>query len=62
MEIEESAVPQVESAADIPAWARITSVIPTFQSGERRAIVQFNGQGPNRLGGEPISSQEVIEW
>jgi hypothetical protein len=60
MEIEESAVPEVRSAGDIPGWARVTTVLPTFHLGERWAEVVFTRQKP--LEGEPESFQEVFEW
>lgn len=62
MEIEESAVDHVAKASDIPAKARITSIFPEFQPGERRAVLKLIGQKSNVPGEEPVCYEEVIEW
>lgn len=61
MELEEACVPGVQVAADIPGWARIGSVVPTFQSGERWASIVFTRQQPWD-GSEPESFHETLEW
>ncbi|KAK3725925.1 hypothetical protein LTR37_000073 [Vermiconidia calcicola] len=60
MELEEACVPEVRAAADIPGWARVTSAVPTFRSGERWASIVFTRQQPWD-GSEPKSFHEIIE-
>ena len=62
MELEESAVPFVQKAEDIPERARISTAIPTFHIGERWAVVEFSGQRQAWKGGEVLKFQEIIEW
>lgn len=61
MEIEESAVEEVRCAADVPGWARVTTVLPTFHLGERWAEVVFTRQQPLD-GSEAEWFREVFEW
>jgi hypothetical protein len=61
MELEESAVREVQTAADIPGWARISSALPTFHPGHRWASVVYTRQEPID-GSEPEKFYEVIEW
>ena len=60
MELEESAVAEVNVAADVPGWARINSVVPTFQFGDRDVVIEFSRQ-PAYPGAEPVKLWETIE-
>ena len=62
MELEESAVPEVKTAADIPTWARISCVVPSFRPGDRYAVVQFTRQHAAAAAGHPRSFQHCFEW
>ena len=62
MELEEGAVHEVEVASDIPGWARITSVIPTFHFGERWASLVFTRQQQPWPAGSPQSFYEIVKW
>ena len=63
MEIEESAVPEVRCAADIPGWARVTAVLPTFHLGERWCEVEFKRtKFVHEMEEEWVCRREVFEW
>ena len=63
MEIEESAVPGVRCAADIPSWARVTGFWPKFHIGERWCEVVYTRQQREPLpAGEPKSFCEIFQW
>ncbi|KAK5165803.1 uncharacterized protein LTR77_008726 [Saxophila tyrrhenica] len=61
MELEETAVSEVRNSADVPAWARIMSALPSFQFGERWAIVEYIRQQPED-GSEAERFLERLEW
>lgn len=62
MEIEEGAVADVKKASDIPGWARVTVVMPKFETGTRWTEVIYTRQKPPWPGGEPDYFREVFEW
>ena len=61
LQLEEAAVPQVTTSADIPGWARISSADPTFHAGQRWTTVVFTRQRPLD-GTEPLQFREIIVW
>ena len=63
VELEEGAVGNpVYSAGDVPLWARIYAVVPTFNPAERRGVVTFSRYGSPDDHDRPHHFQEVVEW
>lgn len=60
--IEQAAVPNAKHASDIPAWARIDSVLPTLQFGDRHAVFQLTRQQKGMLPGPTELFEEVVSW
>lgn len=62
MELEEGAAGVVESAADVPEWARVSHTTAIFNVGERRATVIFESTGAPATDSPAINLSEVLEW
>ncbi|KUJ06421.1 uncharacterized protein LY89DRAFT_603422 [Mollisia scopiformis] len=61
VQIEEGGLGEVNCCEDIPDWARISSVAPTFDHMGRRAILRYTRPGSKHsMVRQPY--EEVIEW
>ena len=61
-QIEEAAAPHAQDPADVPSWARVDSVLPTFQFGDRHAVFQITRQQQGFPHGEKEVFEEVVSW
>lgn len=60
--IEQAAVPNAKQASDIPSWARVDSVIPTFRFGDRHAVFAITRERQGMPGESGEIFEEVVSW
>ena len=61
VQIEEAELGDIKSCADVPDWARLSGVSPTFDPVERRAAFRYTRLG-SRHNLVRRTVEEVIEW
>ena len=61
-QIEEAAVPHAKHPSDVPEWARLDSILPTFQFGDRHVVFHLTRQQQGISGRTKEVFEEVVSW